>query len=127
MDGGVRDFTQLLVFKQRLAEQVKAGEKDVTRRLIREKTRGWREGAYSRLYDKRPEFGGKPFGEALIISARREALEAVTREDVAREGFEGMTRSGFVREFLKFYDLASSSGVRVWRVEFKVVTLYDCD
>jgi hypothetical protein len=119
-------FTIALVFKEPLAGLVCAKKKDVTRRLIRgEKTRRWREGALAKLYNSRPEYGGKALGEVRIISCRREALEAITPEDVPREGYPELTRSGFVQHFLGFYGLTTSKDVSVWRVEFELVTLYE--
>ncbi|PXY16482.1 hypothetical protein BAY59_38485 (plasmid) [Prauserella coralliicola] len=49
---------------------------------------------------------GRKAGEPLIriadvgvVSVRREPLERITAEDVAREGFPGMSRDEFMRRF----------------------------
>ena len=39
-------------------------------------------------------------GLIRIVSVRRERLNQITDEDVAREGFPGMTRTDFMRFFV---------------------------
>lgn len=81
-------------------QAVRDRRKTVTRR------KGW---AYlvpgNRITLCRKVMGRKP-GEPLIrivdvevVSVRREPLEQITDEDVAREGFPGMTRDEFMRRF----------------------------
>lgn len=94
------------------------GTKDVTRRL------GWRDlspGSY--LMGCRKCQGLKP-GESLerlriihIVSVRRERLDAITAEDVYREGFPGMTPEAFVAMFCKH--MGCKPETTVTRIEFE--------
>lgn len=98
--------------------QFLARTKDITRRL------GWwylRGGEIINGVEKGQGIpkGGKIviLGPIKIVSARPERLDAITQEDVIREGFPSMTPA----EFIKFFCV--SMGVRpltmVNRIEFK--------
>lgn len=102
------------------------GSKTVTRRL------GWRHllpGA--RLMAVEKAMGLKKgekivrLGEIEVISARREPLDAITPEDVIREGFPGMTTLDFIRFFCVGHGMANASAL-VTRIEFKKVEVPTC-
>lgn len=54
-----------------------------------------------------------------VVSVRRERLYDITRSDVAREGFPGMTAAGFVNMFTKAMRCKPSAFVT--RIEFEQV------
>lgn len=105
-------------------EQIKTRQKTVTRRD------GWlkaKPGDLARPVDKVMGFkqGERPrplFEDGTIIrfiSVRREPLEAITPEDVAAEGFPGMTPAEFVAMYRKHGDKAEDG--QVTRLEFEYV------
>lgn len=61
----------------------------------------------------------KVLGEIVVVSVRREVLYAITREDVAREGFPDMSRAQFVEMFCKANRCGMGSAVT--RIEFQHV------
>jgi hypothetical protein len=102
--------------------------KDVTRRL------GWlklEEG--DRLRACRKCMGRKP-GEPLdvlgvieVVSARRERLNAITDDDVRREGFPGRSREWFIDFFCRTHKdpqtgQRATGATLVTRIEFRYVT-----
>lgn len=101
-------------------KQLCDGTKTVTRR------HGWKNlkvGARLRGVHKAMGLrrGEKPHVLAVIevVDVRREPLNAITDEDVAREGFPGMTAAEFVAMFLS--KIGGVAHVEVTRIEFKVV------
>jgi hypothetical protein len=96
------------------------GSKTVTRRL------GWKTlKAGDRLLGVRKAMGLKKgekqvvLGELEVVSVRREPLEDITLEDVAREGFPMMTRQAFVGMFCRA--MSCSTVTEVTRIEFRRV------
>lgn len=96
------------------------GAKDVTRR------NGWhslRAGDRLRAVDKVMGFkkGEKPrtLGTIEVVSVRRERLDAITDEDVIREGFPGHDAAWFVAMYCKAMDV--KPGSEVTRIEFRKV------
>jgi hypothetical protein len=97
---------------------VRTRDKTVTRRL------GWRHleaGTHLTLCRK---VMGRRNGEPLVricdvqvVSVRRERLDAITPEDVAREGFTGQTPAEFVAFFVQHMKCEPSTEVTVieWR------------
>lgn len=101
-------------------DQVRAGTKDVTRRL------GWRDmkpGTQLRAVNKVMGFrkGEKPiiYGVIEVVSVRREPLSAITADDVAREGFPGLSPEWFVVMFQTA--MRTRDDIDVTRIEFKRV------
>jgi hypothetical protein len=102
-------------------DAVRRRAKTVTRR------KGW---AYLRPGDRltlcRKVMGRKP-GEPLVrivdvqvVSVRREPLERITAEDVAREGFPGMSACEFIQRF--FVDAQGiQPGDEVTRIEWAYI------
>lgn len=102
-------------------EQFLSGKKDVTRRL------GWlflKPGDVVNAVDK--NMGLKPgekiqrLGEIIIQSTRLEPLDAITPEDVRREGFPDWTPDDFIGFVVKHYRLKSRS-TPINRIEFLVI------
>lgn len=100
-------------------QAVRERRKTVTRR------KGWE---FAKVGDRitlcRKVMGRKP-GEPLvricdveIVSVRRESLRQITDEDVAREGFPGMSRVDFINRF--FVEAQGIyPGDRVTRIEWR--------
>jgi len=99
-------------------EQFRNRSKDVTRRL------GWqRLTAGTHLMGVEKAMGLRKgekickLGEIVVVSARREPLEAIEASDVRREGFPEWTVEQFVRFFCKAMGCEPSS--LVTRIEFR--------
>lgn len=54
-----------------------------------------------------------------VVSARREPLDAITADDVRREGFPGMTPASFVAMFCEH--MRCQPDQEVTRIEFKYI------
>lgn len=101
-------------------QQYVDGTKTVTRRLgwltIKpgdsfmgvNKAQGLKKGEQSRL-----------LGASVVISVRRERLDAITEEDVEREGFPGRDSAWFVAMFCKAMNCTPD--VEVTRIEYQRV------
>ncbi len=103
-------------------EQFKARIKDLTRRL------GWwflREGDLVMGVEKGMGLGKggkvKRLGLIRIKSVRREPLNAITADDVAREGYPGKSTECFIAKFCKA--MKCEPGVKVNRIEYEYVRL----
>lgn len=59
-------------------------------------------------------------GEIEVVSVRREPLNAITAEDVVREGFPNMTPADFVRFFCAGHGFQDETR-EVTRIEFRKV------
>lgn len=99
-------------------EQFLSGEKDVTRRL------GWlflKPGDVVMAVEKgmglKPGEKVKRLGQITVTSTRLEPLDAITQEDVIREGFPLFTPDDFVRFIVGHYKLKSRSAT-INRIEF---------
>lgn len=99
-------------------DAVRERRKTVTRRL------GWK---FAKPGDRitlcRKVMGRKP-GEPLvrladveIVSVRRERLDAITPDDVWREGFEGWTEHDFINVFCEH--MGAWDGTFVTRIEWR--------
>ena len=69
---------------------------------------------------KRPDGTVEPLvrlAEVEIVNVRREPLHAITRADVALEGFEGLTVEGFVRFFCQ--NMRCQPDTFVTRIEWR--------
>lgn len=65
-------------------------------------------------------------GEIEVVSVRQERLDAITAEDVAREGLDGATTpDDFVRLFCKGNKFARGD-TQVTRIEFRKVESASC-
>lgn len=107
--------------------QVRAQSKTVTRRL------GWAFLKTGVLLQPVVKAQGIPKGGRIekiggpirVVSVRREPLRAITTEDVAREGFPGMTDA----EFCEFF--CEKNGIdtypTVTRIEFEYLDLEVCN
>jgi len=99
-------------------EQLLDGTKDVTRRL------GWhRLKAGETVRAVRKAMGLKKgekvhrLGIIRIVSVRSERLDAITMDDVIREGFGGMSVGGFIEMFCGH--MGCQPGTPVTRIEFR--------
>lgn len=99
-------------------DQFRAGTKTVTRRF------GWwflRPGDEVRGVEKamglRKGEKVRPLGMIRILSTRPEPLNAITPDDVAREGFPGWSPEQFVGMLVKHYRVGP--GETVNRIEFE--------
>lgn len=99
------------------------GTKTVTRRL------GWltlQPGTHLMGVDKIMGFpkghrgGGKALGELVVLDVRRERLDAITDDEVIREGFPGRDSAWFVAMFCREMRRAKPDTM-VTRIEFKRV------
>jgi hypothetical protein len=97
------------------------GSKDVTRRM------GWLRLQPGDLLNAcRKCMGLKPgekivrLGTVIVLSARRERLDAITPDDVRREGFPNMTPAEFVAFFCKGHAGCKPDSI-VTRIEFRRV------
>lgn len=102
-------------------EQFYKRKKDVTRRL------GWLHLKPGQLLCGAEKCQGLRPGEALkrlaiirVKSARREPLSAITPDDVAREGFPGMSTSEFIEMFCQSHESCVPSSI-VTRIEFQFI------
>jgi hypothetical protein len=98
--------------------QLLDGTKTVTRR------KGWewaRPGdqvvAVSKAMGLKPGEHAEVYGTVEFLDVRTEPLEAITDEDVAREGFPGRDRAWFVEHFCQAMRCEPSTIVR--RIEFR--------
>jgi hypothetical protein len=116
-------------FKPELADQVMAGKKTVTRRLVSDNPRSpWSsEGCalkVARAYAVCPGRGKNQIGKIAIVSVRRERDFSPVRIGLAearREGFASMT--GFRSTWHSLH--GNLDAVDVWRIEFRVVPASD--
>lgn len=99
-------------------EQFKARTKTVTRRF------GWwflKPGDVVRGVEKsmglRPGEKVKPLGMILVRSTRAEPLNAITQDDVIREGFPSWTPEQFVSMLVDHYGVSRTAKVN--RIEFE--------
>ena len=100
------------------ADSVITRQKTVTRRL------GWQ---FLKPGDQvtlcRKVMGRKPgeplvrLAEVEIVSVRRERIDAITPDDVRREGFEGWTEHDFINFFCDHMD--ARDGTVVTRIEWR--------
>lgn len=95
-----------------------SGQKDVTRRS------GWRTlEPGDRLMAVEKAMGLKKgekmqkLGEIEVVDVRREPLDSITAEDVAREGYPDMSQAEFVAKFCKANKCFPDAAVT--RIEFK--------
>lgn len=101
-------------------KQFKARTKTVTRRF------GWwflKPGDVVRGVEKamglKPGEKIEPLGMIRIVAARPEQLNAITQDDVAREGFPGWTPGQFITMLQKHYDCAPDATVN--RIQFEYI------
>lgn len=99
-------------------DQFLDGSKDVTRRM------GWEFlKATDRFQAIRKGQGLKKgeqverLGVCVVLSARRERLDAITEDDVRREGFPGMSPDRFVMKFCENHAGCTPATV-ITRIEF---------
>jgi hypothetical protein len=97
--------------------QIRARSKTVTRRL------GWRNLQPGTLLQGCVKCQGLKKGERVeklcvirVVAARIEPLNAITQEDVVREGFPGMSPAEFVQMFCKHN--GCTPGTAITRIEF---------
>ena len=102
-------------------DQFLDGSKDVTRRM------GWKKlKPGTRLCGVRQSQGLKRgqkverLGMIRVISARRERLDAITPDDVRREGFPGWTPGQFIEFYCKTNGCTPAT--RITRIEFERTT-----
>jgi hypothetical protein len=100
--------------------QFRARSKTVTRR------RGWKDLEPGTLLMGCRKCRGLKPGEKLerlglirVVSVRREPLSAVTAEDVAKEGYPGMTPEAFVAMFCR--QMRCEPDMPVTRIEYEYV------
>lgn len=101
-------------------EQVRNRTKTVTRRL------GWNKLSPGDLLQGCVKCQGLKPGEAIerlcvvrVVSVRRERLDEITDDDVAREGFPEMNAGQFVAMFCDH--MKTSPSTEVTRIEFEYV------
>lgn len=101
-------------------EQFKARTKTVTRRF------GWwflKPGDVVRGVEKamglKPGEKIKPLGMIRIVATRQEPLNAITMDDVTREGFPGWTPEQFVKMLQEHYDCEPDATVN--RIQYEYV------
>lgn len=94
------------------------GSQDVTRRM------GWKKlGAGDKLCAVKKGMGLKPgekierLGYLQVVSVRRERLDAITYEDVRREGFGGWLPERFIKMFCESHKGCKPDST-VTRIEF---------
>jgi len=101
-------------------EQMRAGTQDVTRR---KRWLGLQPGTRLMAVDRTTGMapGERPteLGELEVVSVRREPLNAITPEDVAREGYPGKDPDWFVTHFVQHQ--GGSLRQEVTRIEFRRV------
>jgi hypothetical protein len=103
--------------------QVRARIKDVTRRLGWERARaGDRLAAVEKCMGfAKGTKAPPPFDVIEVVSARRERVDAITAEDVAREGFPGQTPAWFIEFFCRFAGCRPDT--EITRIEFRYLGL----
>ena len=92
-----------------------AGEKTVTRRM------GWaglRAGTRLEAVDNYRKASPRILGVLEVLNVRRERVDAITDDDVAREGF-AMSSAEFVRMYCEAF--RCEPGTCVTRIEFRLV------
>lgn len=106
--------------------QLRDRSKDVTRRI------GWawaRPGMYllavSKCMGLRPGEFAEIFGVIKIVHVSRERLDAITADDVRREGLPDLTPAAFVAMFCRH--MKCRPDVEVTRVVFRHATLAEAD
>lgn len=101
-------------------EQFRDGSQDVTRR---KRWLGLKPGTRLMAVDRTSGLpqGDRPveLGEIEVVSVRREALNAITEEDVAREGYPGRDPDWFVTHFVQHH--GGSLHQEITRIEFRRV------
>jgi hypothetical protein len=98
--------------------QLLDGTKTVTRRTGWEWARpGDRALAVSKAMGLKPGERAEVYGTVEFLDVRTEPLDAITDEDVAREGFPGRDRAWFVEHFCKAMRCEPSTLVQ--RIEFR--------
>ena len=100
--------------------QVRIQVKDVTRRL------GWWFLKQDELVNAAVKAMGLRKGQKIericlirIVSTRPEPLNAITEQEVVREGFPGMGRQGFIEMFCRHNKCAADTTIN--RIEFEYV------
>jgi hypothetical protein len=94
-----------------------AGSKDVTRRMRWEwAAPGLYLLAVSKSQGLAPGESAEIFGVVQIVDVRREPLNAITADDVRREGFPGMSPAGFVS--MSYSHMGAKPFDLVRRIEF---------
>ena len=117
------DYTRPLLFRE-TGEKVKQGIKTATSRMIRSDVPPWRVGALSKMYERHPRAGGKPFGEAVIGVVARRFLRNYTHDDVTKEGFHGMPPKIFREMVCKINGVEYHDKLEVWWVRFSVYQFF---
>ena len=101
-------------------EQFRDGSQDVTRR---KRWLGLKPGTRLMAVDRTSGLpqGDRPveLGEIEVVSVRREALNAITEDDVAREGYPGRDPDWFVTHFVQHH--GGSLHQEITRIEFRRV------
>lgn len=119
-----------MIFRAELAEKVLAGEKTVTRRVVKDNPRSpwWRERCWytpGKVFTINPGRGAPNVGHARVVSLEREPLSFLRTcslldlESEARK--EGFATSG---EFWKTFEAINGAlpgDTLVWRIEFEVI------
>jgi len=112
------------------AEAVIGGWKTVTRRCWKASHAAkFTPGTLVQAWDHLPhrQFAGSPnrkprrIATLRIVSVRRERIDAVTDDDVAREGFPGKDAKWFIERFRKIVGDKDGSPTHCYRVEFEIV------
>jgi hypothetical protein len=111
----------MLSFKRDLAEQVVAGTKTVTRRLVNDNPRSpWYEGKCGKNvgqdYAVCPGRGETQIGRVVIVSTRRERLGELDDDEARREGFPD---AAAFREGFEAINGTYDPDALVWRVEMR--------
>ena len=102
--------------------QVEARTKTVTRRRVetwRTLKPGDRLTAVHKAMGLKPGEKQRVLATIEVVSVRAERLDAITREDVVREGFPGVSPKHFVEMFCREMGAKPSDPVR--RIEFRYV------
>jgi len=104
-----------MMFDKRCVDKIKAGEKCVTRRLIKSNRRPAVPGRIHKMkIDRTP----KIHGYILINSCTKSKLKDITEKEAKREGF------GSVQEYLEYFRYVNNikgplnKEYEVWRVRF---------
>jgi len=100
----------MALFKRRLIQKVRSGEKNQTRRTHK---RIWKLG---RIYSVRDNYFGKPLGHIKIIKKFKQKLGEISLADVKKEGFNSL------EEFRKAWEEINGKGS--WVPE-QLVTVYE--
>jgi hypothetical protein len=100
----------MALFKRRLIQKVRSGEKTQTRRTHK---RTWKLG---KTYSIRASYFGKPEGHIKITKKFKQKLGEISPEDVKKEGFNSLEE--FRRAWEEIYGKGS------WNPE-QIVTVYE--